>query len=277
VILGVKQVIRIESLDDPRVEDYRDLKDRELAARGAEGVGGGRFIAEGEQLVRRLLASRLETVSVLLAQRRADEMAPIVPPGVELFVAPDDVVNGIIGFKFHSGVMAVGRRPRRLALHEVMPPAILPRRRMTVVVCPDTNNTENLGSLIRISAAFGVDAMVLGERCCDPFFRQAVRVSMGSVFTLPIVQSQDIRADLLRLKQEHKFELVASILDEAAEDLKAFVRAHRTAVLFGNEAQGLRAGDVAMCDRRVTIPMRLGTDSLNVAVAAGVFLYELTR
>jgi tRNA G18 (ribose-2'-O)-methylase SpoU len=269
----VKSVIRIESLDDPRVEDYRNLKDRELAARG----DGGRFIAEGEQIVRRLLASRLETISVLLAQRRADEIAPLIPSGIDLFVASDDIVNGIIGFKFHSGVMAVGRRPRRLVVHEMMPPSMLPRRRMTLVVCSDTSNTENLGSLIRISAAFGVDAMILGERCCDPFFRQAVRVSMGSVFTLPIVQSPDIRADLLRLKQEHGFKLIASVVGQGAEELKTFKRADRTAVLFGNEAQGLSPSDIALCDHRLTIPMHLGTDSLNVAVAAGVFLYELTR
>ena len=265
-------VIRIESLDDPRVDDYRSLKDRELAARGDRG----RFIAEGEQLVRRLLASRLETVSVLLAERRSEAIAPLVPGNVPVFVAPAEVVNGVIGFKFHSGVMAVGKRPEPLAIHQIMPPELLPRRRMTLVVCPDTSNTENLGSLIRISAAFGADAMILGERCCDPFFRQSVRVSMGAVFVLPIVQSKALKDDLTWLRRERQFEVIATVVGQESEALRGFKRGERIAVLFGNEAQGLHAEHVGLCDRRVTIPMKLGTDSLNVAVAAGVILYELT-
>jgi tRNA G18 (ribose-2'-O)-methylase SpoU len=265
-------VIRIDSLDDPRVADYRNLKDRELAALG----DGGRFIAEGEQVVKRLLASKFETVSVLLAQRRAREIAPIVPSHVPVFVAPDDVVNGVIGFKFHSGVIAVGKRPKRLAVHEIMPPELLPHRRITLVVCPDTSNTENLGSIIRIAAAFGVDAMILGERCCDPFFRQSVRVSMGAVFALPIVQSSELKQDLEWIRRQRGFELIATVVGPEAEELRGFRRGERVAVLLGNEAQGLRAEDVALCDRNLTIPMKLGTDSLNVAVAAAVVLYELT-
>ncbi len=261
-------VTRITSIDDPRVAPYRQLKDRDLAREGE------RFIAEGEHVVTRLLRSRYPTESVLLSTRRADEVAERVPPGVPIYVADDAVVHATVGFKFHSGVIACGRRQPGPTLTEVVEAA--GDKPLTLVVCPQLANTENLGVMMRIAAGFGVDAMVLGERSCDPFFRQAIRVSMGAVFSLPIVRSDDVLRDLGRLRGEHGVELLATVLDDAAEPLAAARRGRRLALLFGNEAQGLSAEHIAACDRRVTIPMKRGTDSLNVAVAAGIFLYHFT-
>lgn len=260
-------LIPIQSLDDPRVWAYRDLKERDLARQG------GRFIAESEQLVRRLLASDVATESVLCAERRIGEVAPLVPEQVPVYVAPASVVNQIVGFKFHSGVMAVGVRPASPTIDEVM----RGKDRATLVVCPEIEKTDNLGALIRIAAGFGATAMVLGERCCDPFFRQSVRVSMGSVFRLPIVRCTDLMKDLARLRDEFAVELAATVLDEQVEPLDHCGRAARLAILLGNEAQGLPEEMVEMCQRKVTIPMELGTDSLNVAVAAGIVLYHFTR
>jgi tRNA G18 (ribose-2'-O)-methylase SpoU len=259
-------VIPVQSLDDPRLAPYRNLKERELAREG------DRFIAEGENLVKRLLASRLTTDSVLLAERRVAELAPQVPESIPVYAAPAHVVSQILGYKFHSGVMAVGVRPASPTIDQVMS-----REATTLVVCPEVEKTDNLGAMIRICAAFGVDAMVLGERSCDPFFRQSVRVSMGTAFHLPIVRSDDLARDLGRLKGDFGVELVATVLAEDAEALETAARPVRLGLLFGNEAQGLGPEWVDLCQRRVTIPMRLGTDSLNVAVAAGVFLYHFTR
>jgi tRNA G18 (ribose-2'-O)-methylase SpoU len=262
-------IIEISSLKDPRLAPYRELKDRELAREG------DRFIAEGELVVRRLLASSFPTESVLLAQRRAEEIAPLVPDHVGVFVVPDELVQRVIGFKFHSGVIACGRRKIDRTLDAIMPAD--PSMPLTLVILPETANAENLGSMMRIAAAFGADALLLGERSCDPFWRQAVRVSMGTCFSLPIVRSSDLLHDLRRLRDEWKVELIAAVLDESAEPLPRARRGARLGILFGNEAQGLDERYVAACDGRVTIPMRRGTDSLNVAVAAGIFLYHLTQ
>jgi tRNA G18 (ribose-2'-O)-methylase SpoU len=118
--------------------------------------------------------------------------------------------------------------------------------------------------------------MILGERCHDPFFRQSVRVSMGAIFRMPLVRSLHIREDLKSL-QRAGIQLLATVLDEAAEDLSKAARPNRIAMLFGNEAQGLDHDIVDMCDRRVTIPMKLETDSLNVAVAAAISLFHFTN
>jgi tRNA G18 (ribose-2'-O)-methylase SpoU len=261
----------IDSLDDPRVRLYRDLKDRDLAREG------GRFIAEGETVVRRLLASGFATESVLLAGKRLERMLPAIPPHVPVYAGDAGLVNRILGYKFHSGVMAVGIRGPTPTLDQLAG-SWTGDADVTLVILPEIANTDNLGSLIRISAAFGVSAVILGERCCDPFYRQSVRVSMGSIFQVPIRRSTDLSSDLRTLRQRHGMQLIATVLDGDAQDL---ARAQRTTprigLLFGNEAQGLGPSDIAACDRRVTIPMRLGTDSLNVSVAAGIVLYHFTH
>jgi len=262
--------LAVPSLDDPRLAPYRNLKDRELAREG------DRFIAEGEHVVRRLLQSDFEVESLLLARRRAEEVAPLAPPGVPVYVVDDPLVHEIVGFKFHSGVMAVGRRKPSVSVDAFMRGAH-ERGRLTLVVLPDIANTENLGSLVRISAAFGADAMILGPHCCDPFWRQSVRVSMGAVFSLPLARSEDLNRDLRALRQSWQLELIAAVTDDDAQPLAASHRASKVALVFGNEAQGLSRDVVEQCQHRVTIPMKLGTDSLNVAGAAAVFLYHFTR
>jgi len=263
-------LLPVESLDDSRLRPYRSLKDRELAREG------DRFIAEGEQVVRRLLASDYPVESLLLARRRADEIAQLAPSDVPVYVLPDALVHQVVGFKFHSGVMAVGRRKPVVSLDAFMA-SVSTRDRFTLVALPDVANTDNLGALVRITAAFGADGLLLGEHCCDPFWRQAVRVSMGAVFSLPLVRSPDLLSDLGKLRERWGVDLVGAVVGEGAQSLLATGRGDRLALLFGNEAQGLGPDYLAACDRRVTIPMRLGTDSLNVAVAAAVFLYHFTK
>ncbi|MEA2711035.1 MAG: hypothetical protein QOF78_3636 [Phycisphaerales bacterium] len=264
-------IICIESLDDPRVALYRNLKDRELERRGRH------FIAEGEHLVRRLLDSDFPIDSVMLADRRAAEMAAIVPEHVPVYVVPQSLMNEILGLKFHSGVLACARRKEPMTLEQVVPKG--GRERLTLVICPDIANAENLGSMIRIAAGFGADALVLGERCHDPFWRQSVRVSMGTIFRLPLLQSDDLARDMRRLRDEWGVEMIATVLDAppVAEPLEHAKRGEKLGLVFGGEAQGLARGWEELCDRRVTIPMHHGTDSLNVAVAAGVFMYHFMR
>jgi len=266
-------VEQIDSLDDPRVALYRNLKDRELAA------SGDRFIAEGEHLVRRLLASDFPVDSVMLAQRMVAEIAPIVSPDVPVYAVSDSLVHEIIGYRFHSGVIAVGVRKPSDGIDEVMAGATSQNVNgaSLVVVCPEIINADNLGSIMRLCAGFGADALVLGERCCDPFWRRCVRVSMGTVFSLPVVRSNDIVADMKMLRDRWNVELMATVLDAQAEPLESVVRPSRIAVVLGSEPQGLDRRHVAICNRRVTIPMQRGTDSLNVATAAAIFLYHFSR
>jgi tRNA G18 (ribose-2'-O)-methylase SpoU len=267
--MASRPVISIDNLSDPRIDVYTRLKDREVAAMD------GRFIAEGELVVRRLLASEYFTESVLLADRRVEEISTIVPEFVTIYSAPTDLVNKIVGFKFHSGVMACGRRGKVMTLNDL--PICRSEREVNLVILPEIAATDNLGSLIRISSAFGASAMILGEHSCDPFYRQSIRVSMGTIFGMPLVHSADLMSDLQRLRHEFAVELIASVADEKAMPLAGAKRSKQMGFLFGNEAQGLSKEQIDACDRQVTIPMQLGTDSLNVSVAAGVVLYHFTQ
>lgn len=258
----------ITSLDDPRVASYRNLKDKVLEREGK------RFIAEGENVVRRLLASDFPVESVFVAEPRAAELAEAIPPGVPFYVGSRSLMESVLGFDFHGGVVACGVRKPATSLDQILPKDAAD---LFIVIAGDIANAENLGSLIRLSAGFGADALVLSERCHDPFWRQSIRVSMGTVFKLPILQSTHLIADLHRLRHEWKVQLAATVLDNAAEPLASCRRPRRFGIAFGNEAHGLTREQIAACDRTVTIPMGLGTDSLNVAIAAGIFLFHFTQ
>lgn len=262
-------VQRIDSVDDPRIAAYRDLKGRTLR-------GEGLFVTEGRLLTMRLLVSRHATESVLVADRFADELASLAGEGTVVYVASEQLLSDVVGYDFHRGVLACGRRGPRTGLDDVMA-AGGQAEDLTLIVCPEVADGENLGSLFRIAAAFGVDGVVLGGQCRDPFSRRCLRVSMGGVLRVPLVESPDLPADLADLKRQWSVELLAAVLDETAEPLDRFRRPPRVALLFGSESVGLTERWLALCDRRLTIPMQPGTDSLNLAVAAGIFVYHMTR
>lgn len=257
--------IRIESLDDPRIEPYRDLKLKNLQR------GGTHFIAEGKKVVERLLDSDFQTASVFISQKREAEWLARVSPELPLFVAPQAIMNEVVGFDFHVGVLGCGHRPERMPLERVLPTST---PRLTVIVCPNCDNPENMGAIIRIGAAFGIDALVLGEGCCDPYSRRVIRVSMGAAFSLPIIESEDLPRDLGRLKSEWQFELAATVLSPEAVPLERVTRSSRFAILLGNEDTGLSETWTQICNRKVTIPMSRGIDSLNVAVTAGIMMFH---
>lgn len=244
---------------------YRHLKSSNLLR------DGRLFIAEGTKLVERLLASDYQAESVLIAERREAEWGPKVPAEIPLYVIPQEVGEQLTGFNFHVGVLACGVRKPASTIDNVIPRST---DRLTVVICPNCDNPENLGAIIRIGSAFGIDALLLGRSCCDPFSRRVLRVSMGTAFRLPIVESTDLERDARRLRDEWKVELIGTVLDESAPSLSNAAPSQRVGLLFGNEADGLDQHWQSICDRRLTIPMRGGTDSLNVAVAVGIFLHH---
>lgn len=251
--------------DDPRLEPYRHLKRTNLTR------WSGLFVAEGEKVVERLLASRFTTASVLVSERRRDFLAR-VPAGVTAFVLPEADCTRLTGYEFHQGVLACGVRRPSPSLGEALPAT----GRVTAAVAPRMTDPDNLGTLLRLAAAFGIDAAVLGPGSADPFSRRTLRVSMGAAFAVPVIEAVDLLAAVGELKAGGA-EVVATVLDPDAEPLAAAGRPDRVALLFGNEAHGLSPAEVAACDRRVTIPMAPSADSLNVAAAAAIFLHHFTR
>jgi tRNA G18 (ribose-2'-O)-methylase SpoU len=269
-------LIPLSSIDDPRLAPFRQLK-RTNATRWLD-----QFVAEGHKLVERLFENRFEVVSVLSNQRSVEKVRPVVPDDVPLLVLPDDEVSRLVGYQFHYGVLACARRRASANLADLCQDvrSRSERRRyarLTLVVLPDVQDPDNLGSILRTSAALGIDGVLLGERCGDPFSRRVLRVSMGASLSLPLVESRDLDRDLAELHSDWGVELWATVLDPTAEPLASVVRPPKLALLLGGEGHGLEPRWIERCERRVTIPMSPRVDSLNVAVAAGIFLHELMK
>jgi tRNA G18 (ribose-2'-O)-methylase SpoU len=260
----------IGSLDDPRLDPYRNLTQTNLTR------WSGQFIAEGRTVVRRLVESDLRTQSVLIADHRADEAFTWIPESIETLVVPLAVAQELVGYNFHAGYLACGVRPDPPVLDRYVTNVLSRDQndRQTVVVCPNVTDPENIGAIIRIAVCFGVDLLILGRGCSDPFSRRVLRVSMGTAFRLPILESDDLVGDIQSLQVRGKFELMATAIDPAAVPLHRSSRPSRVAILLGNEAHGLGPEWIARCDRTVAIPMAPGADSLNVAVATGIFLHH---
>ena len=259
--------IPLESLEDPRLRPYRQLKVTN------ESRGRDFFIVEGEKLLQRLMAAEHAVESVVASTAYVEKLPLSELEHVPVFVLPHDLLERLVGFNFHRGVLARGRRKRGPALADFL--AAHPKQ-LLLVICPDVQDPENLGAIIRNSSAFGVNGVMLGPNCADPFSRRVLRVSMGTVLRMPILESSDLGADLGRL-HDAGVELAATVLDPDAEPLDGALRTDRFALLFGSEGHGLERVWIDRCPRKITIPMQAGTDSLNVAVATGVFLYHFTR
>jgi tRNA G18 (ribose-2'-O)-methylase SpoU len=254
----------IASLSDSRLDPYRELK-RSNRTRRLDN-----FIVEGHRVARRLLESPYPVESIVVSDRRRDALAGVVPEHVPLLVVPQELAAELVGYNFHHGVMACGRRLPPPDLKDVLPPADNPA---LLVVCPHMTDPDNMGGLIRLCAGFGATGLLLGAACCDPFSRRVLRVSMGTAFHVPILEFRDLTGPLDVLRSDYGFRHVATVLDSTATPLARAPRVPRMTLLLGNEADGLAPEWVEKCDERVTIPMAGGTDSLNVTVAAGILLH----
>ena len=260
-------LISIDSLEDPRITVYRDLH------AGADWRRRGRFIVEGHHLVQRLLASRFEVESVLVEAGASLQQYQELSPQGDCYVGSKELVNELVGFRFHRGVLACGKRAQVVSLAELNLAAVGPLR---LVVCVRICDPENLGSLIRSAAAFGVQGIVVAEGCADPFSRRVTRVSMGANLLSPLVEIDDSGEILQQLAEKHGVQRYAAVVDHAALPLPVVDPATRWALVFGNEGDGIPPSIRQNCDQEVTIAMAQGVDSLNVGVSAGIFLYHMS-
>lgn len=258
--------IAINDPNDPRIAAFRDIRERDLT--GREGL----FVAEGTVVLRVLSspASLCRAEAVLIDSRRTPAHAEILgrfDSDVPVYVGSQDVIDTVAGFHLHRGVLALGRRPEPLGMETLA-------EAQTVVVACGIGNHDNMGGIFRNAAAFGADAVVLDDRCCDPFYRKAIRVSVGAVLRTPIVAG-GTAGELVERLIEMGFDVVA-MTPGATEPLHQAWRRGRTAILLGSEGPGLPGEVIARC-RAISIPMSGGFDSLNVATTAALALNHFTR
>ncbi|WP_067506379.1 RNA methyltransferase [Actinoplanes sp. TFC3] len=254
---------------DDRIADYRALTDVELRTKWEPP--NGLFIAEGDLVIQRALRGGYRLRSVLVDQKRVDQLTEL-PPDAVVYGGTQPVLEAITGFHVHRGVLASFHRRPLPTMVQLLAGA----RRLAVL--EGLNTHTNLGALFRSAAALGIDAVVLSPDCADPLYRRSVRVSMGEVFAIPYAKSTDWRETLSTIRQAG-FTLLAMTPGPDTVALAALTPEQRSrpALLLGAEGPGLTRHALAASDVRVAIPMHHGVDSLNVATAAAIAFYELSR
>jgi tRNA G18 (ribose-2'-O)-methylase SpoU len=269
-------IVHIESSSDPRLNEYRSLTD--TALRTVSEPAGGLYIAESAKVLERALGAGHAPRSVLVQERRLDGIRRIVGDfDVPVFVVPDDVAEAVTGFAVHRGVIASMHRPVLPTVAEVLDPSASEpstRTRSRIAILEGLADHTNIGALFRSAAALGIDAVLISPDCSDPLYRRAVRVSMGTVFQVPWTRIPEWPAGIHEL-QEAGYVVAGMTLGEGAIALDELVAEdhEKLALVFGTEGHGITPATDSILDRRVTIPMMGGVDSLNVAAASAVAFY----
>lgn len=292
--------IEITSIHDPRIADYRAVRDAELR-RDRFDAPGGLFVAEGDLVVRRLLASRFQTSSLLVTPSRLaivqDTLGPI-PDDVPVYVVDQEVMNGVVGFNIHRGLLALGIRGPEPSLPDLLAAA------SCIVVLEDLANHDNLGGIFRNVAALagvgpGGGAVLLSPRCADPLYRKSIRVSVGWALSVPFARLTEWPAQLGVLR-DAGYRVLALHPDPDARDLADFsnklaLKPSKVALIVGTEGPGLTPQALHAADECIQIRMRGnsllppstdpptaadptaadGIDSLNVATATAIALNQL--
>lgn len=255
-------IVQIHDANDVRLEPYRFVRERDVAGRGE------RFIAEGKVVLSCLAASRdFQAESLLILESRLNGLTDLLErfgDQIPFYVASQNVMDAIAGFHVHRGILASGIRTRRHSLVDLVSNMA---DDALVVVLSTISNHDNVGSIFRNAAAFGADAVILDEQCCNPLYRKALRVSVGGVLRVPWVM-------------EGSAETIAAILSNAGfvlcalspsgfEDIRTIPAKGKRALFLGSEGDGL-SPSILRSLKTYRIPIEAGFDSLNVATASGI-------
>jgi tRNA G18 (ribose-2'-O)-methylase SpoU len=255
-------VERIAEADDPRLADYRDLRDAALRRRA------GLFVAESRQIVHRLLGSRFRVRSLLATEAALADLADVVGDELPVYVVSEATIRSVVGFNFHRGCIALGERGEEPALDALLGGRLL-------VVLDRIANPDNVGGIFRNAMAFGVDGVLLSPECGDPLYRKAIRVSMGGTLRVPFARASDWPLALRRLRAAGH--TLVALTPDGPFDLRAVSAPERMALLLGAEGDGLGPAARAAAHLEIGIPMAASDLALNVATACGITLHHLTR
>jgi tRNA G18 (ribose-2'-O)-methylase SpoU len=260
--------IRLERLDDPRLADYSHQTD--VALRKARGTDHGLYLAESLLVLERALRAAHRPRSVLSLESSVDAAVALVGPDVPVFTGPDDILAALTGYDLHRGTVAAMERPALPSPESLLADA---RR---VVILENVADPTNVGAIFRSVAGIGADAVLVTPRCSDPFYRRAIRVSMGTVLQVPWARLGEW-GPAREVLAASGFHIAAFALEPGAISLREFAAdpPERVALVLGEEGYGLTREAIDAADTVVQIPMAHGIDSLNVAATAAVAMWAL--
>jgi tRNA G18 (ribose-2'-O)-methylase SpoU len=263
------RVQRIVSFELPGLQPYRTMR------RQDDHRQQRIFVAEGEKVVRRLLESDFEVVSILMPEKWLVELEPLLnrrSEDITVYLAEKSLLENLTGFSMYQGLLAVGRIPGQPTLDDLL---LASPRPLLFAAVDGLTSAENLGSVVRNCAGFGIQALVVSESSTSPYLRRAVRSSMGTIFQLPVIEASDFTEVVAKLKNNG----VRCVAAHPHED-RTLTRTSLTGdccIILGSEGYGISPPILQLCDEAVAIPMASKVDSLNVSAAAAVFFYEALR
>ena len=262
--------IEITDADDQRIIEFCNIKERDLTRRE------GQFIAEGKVVLQHLVNSqitdrRFEIVKILILKNRfegVEELLNTVPDTVPIYIAEKSVMNDIAGFEMHRGILALGK------YHSDVKTVLDENERSLVLGACGISNHDNLGSMFRNATAFGVDKIVLDKTCCHPLYRKAIRVSVGTALTMPF----ELDIDIQQMISDYtaKGYSIYGLSPHGTEMIDELKPAQKTLLLLGTEGEGLPASVMRQV-KTARIAQSDGLDSLNVATASGIALWQIAR
>ena len=263
-------LVEISDPADPRLADYRDLRDVEL--RKHLEAEHGLFLAEGEKVVRRAVEAGFTPRSYLMAPRWLEGLDDVLSTtDAPCYVVSEALAEEVTGFHVHRGALASLERVALPSMDTVLEGA------RSVLVLEDIVDHTNIGAIFRSGAALGFDAVLLAPRCADPLYRRSIKVGMGAVFSMPWSRVPDWY-DALPSLSARGFTTVALTLAEDATPVEdAVAGLDKVALVLGSEGHGLSPRWERSADRRAVIPMRAGIDSLNVGAATAIACYVTAR
>lgn len=266
----ISAIHHISSLERPELAPYKTLR------RPVEHLAQGIFVAEGEKVIIRLLESTLVVRSILLSQDWFDLHHGLIernPHTIEVFIGEKRLLESIVGHELHQSIMGVASVPPQLRSDELLEER---NEHSLAVIVDGLTNAENMGVIVRNCVCFGVDALLVLPTSCDPYLRRSVRNSMGNIFQLPVIYIQDTVQELTRLR-ENGYRIIAAHPHPDSIDIRKADNSGKRIIVLGAEGHGISKEVLALCDLFVTIPMKEGVDSLNVASASAVMLWEIQR
>ena len=258
-------IIEITDFSMPGLEMYAHLTEAQLHR------GKDIFIAETTKVIEYALNAGCRPVSFLMERRHIDGQASELIsccPDVPVYTADSELLEKLTGYKLTRGVLCAMHRPALADLDVVCKGA------HRIAVLESIADPTNIGAIFRSAAALGIDAVLLNNTCCDPLYRRAVRVSMGTVFQIPWT-----RLDSIEQLKAMGFKTAAMALSDTSVSIEdeCLATENRLAIVIGNEGRGLAEETIAACDYTVRIPMSHGVDSLNAAAASAVAFWQLRR
>ena len=256
-------MIKINENNLSKVNEFINIRDKVIK-------GQEQAVAESEKVVIKLLKSSIKAIKILATSdfyQKHQTLLNELPYTPQMYLADSEILKSIVGYKHHSGIMALVERPKAVTIESMQGP---------IVVLNGVSSPENVGCIVRTMLGFGIKNIIIDEKATDPLIRRCIRVSMGNVFNANIHYTKNLKESLKSLRQ-NKRRLIATSAQRGSTPLHEFEFKNEDVIIFGSEGHGVFPEVLELTDHSLFIPIDQTVHSFNVATAAGIILYKLSR